>query len=96
MEKIWAMDNDASVPFDPYSDYDNLCEALVFFVNRSWTLRGKNEPGNLLLTDLNFSKSVDSTNSIELKNLRGRENGKLTLENIPYTIGYENSINENH
>ena len=88
------MDEDDNIDFDPFNNYDHLCECLVFFVNRTWTLRGQNEPGNLLLTDLNFSTSRTGRNSIELKNLRGRKNGKLTLDNTSFTIGFENAIDE--
>ena len=65
------MVDDVKISFDPYSNYDDLCECLVFFVNRTWVLRGTNEPCNLLLEDIGFKEKPDSNKSVKIHNLRG-------------------------
>ena len=88
------MVDNINVPFDPYSNYDDLCECLVFLVNRTWVLRGQNEPQNLLVPDVCFSQKPSGTNSVQLNNLRGKKNGTLSLRNTSYTISFDNSIDE--
>ena len=94
VEKFWKMVEDPDVNFDPYSNYDDLCEVLVFFVNRGWILRGHNEPVNLLVSDINFFENVNGKKFVELSQLRGAKNGTLSMANTSYTQGYENSIPE--
>ena len=67
---------------------------MLFFLNRTWVLRGNNEPSKLLASDVNFSLNVDGVKYVELLNLRGRKNGNLSLTNTSFSIGYENQIQE--
>ena len=63
-------------------------------MNRTWVLRGSNEPGNLLVPGVNSAVNVRGFNYVELLNLRGRKNGKLSLNNTSFSIGFENQIQE--
>ena len=44
MAKFWKMVKDKDIPFDSWYDFDKLMEAMLFFFNCTWALRGQNEP----------------------------------------------------
>ena len=93
-DKLWKMVDNPDIQFNLYANYDDFCEALVFFVNRSWILRRHNEPINLRVPNVHFFESVTGKRMVELSHLRKAKKGTLSMANTSFTTGLKNSVLE--
>ena len=96
IDKFWEMcDNKKKgYEFNPYKNFEHLLESLVFFLSRAWVFRGHEEPCNLKVSDISFERNEEGKRTIELKNLWGKKNRKLSLKNTSFSVNYNNKLVE--